>query len=73
LIGDFKGNEYHGLGRYNFNSGTVMQGEFRNSQLVKGKISYNNSNSYEGELEDGQYHGTGIFIRFDKDFYQGQF
>jgi hypothetical protein len=50
-----------------------MQGEFRNSQLVKGKISYNNSNSYEGELEDGQYHGTGIFIRFDKDFYQGQF
>lgn len=54
-----KGEE-HGKGRIHYANSDVLSGIFSNGDCVKGEIKYHNGNVYEGQIENGLYHGQGL-------------
>jgi hypothetical protein len=54
-IGEFVNNKRHGMGKFEFNSGTIFVGEWRDDlPNGKGKIVFKNGKCLEGEWKDGE-------------------
>ena len=68
--GEFHQGYMHGQGTFTTkSSGDVFEGTFVKDEFERGKITYGNGDSYEGECrgEEGTKHGKGTFRRTDKD------
>lgn len=48
-----------GFGSLTFQKGESMEGQWEDDELRKGKITYSNGYTYEGESRNGQEHGNG--------------
>ena len=71
--GDFKNGKFHGMGSFYKSNGDILEGDFLEGNLKKGKITYKNGDVYEGELENGIFNGYGIYKYKNGDIFQGQF
>ena len=71
--GDFKNGKFHGMGSFYKSNGDILEGDFLEGNLKKGKITYKNGDIYEGELENGIFNGYGIYKYKNGDIFQGQF
>lgn len=60
------------LGTYRWKLGTTYEGPFVNSRIEgKGKLSWPDGSSYEGDLHEGMRHGEGVY-RKGEVLYSGQ-
>lgn len=63
-----------GQGKKTFESGTVHEGQFKNSVMISGKQNYSTGNKYIGEFDsNGKFSGKGSYIWKDGDKYEGEF
>lgn len=54
-------------------TGFIYEGKFQNYRLVNGKITYTPNEWYEGELQEGKFHGNGTLHLEDGTVYTGKF
>ena len=71
--GDFKNGKFHGMGSFYKSNGDILEGDFLEGNLKKGKITYKNGDVYEGELENGIFNGYGTYKYKNGDIFKGQF
>ena len=71
--GDFKNGKFHGMGSFYKLNGDILEGDFFEGNLKKGKITYKNGDVYEGELENGIFNGYGIYKYKNGDIFKGKF
>ncbi|MEH0155452.1 hypothetical protein V6R21_14995 [Limibacter armeniacum] len=73
--GNFNGQgQKDGSGTYYWADGTIYQGRWNNDKMQgRGKITYPDGSSYEGNFLDGIRSGFGIFTWANGDEYQGGF
>ena len=84
--GDWMYDKYEGYGTlFNFGEkyignfkkgkkcGDIIEGEFSDGKIIKGKIMYKNEDEYEGEFIDGKISGKGIYKYKNGDIYEGFF
>ena len=72
-IGNFKKGKKCGEGTLYKNNGDIIEGEFSDGKIIKGKIMYKNEDEYEGEFIDGKISGKGIYKYKNGDIYEGFF
>ena len=72
-IGNFKKGKKCGEGTLYKNNGDIIEGEFSDGKIIKGKIMYKNEYEYEGEFIDGKISGKGIYKYKNGDIYEGFF
>ena len=72
-IGKFKKGKKCGEGTLYKINGDIIEGEFLDGKIEKGKILFKNDNEYEGHFEDGKMKGKGIFKYKNGDIYEGFF
>jgi hypothetical protein len=71
-IGEFKNNRFHGDGIWSFYTGTIIEGEFKDGDLYKGKETYSGGTITEGEYRDGMIY-KGTYISPDGEKFVGDF
>ena len=71
--GEFKEGKYDGKGTLYALNGDILEGNFFEGKLKKGKILYKNGESYEGQLENGIFNGYGIYKYSNGNTYKGNF
>lgn len=62
-----------GKGRMEYKDGRVFVGEYKQGDMVKGKMTYMGNSFYEGRWRNGMRHGNGKFVFVDGTVYRGQF
>ena len=72
-IGNFKKGKKCGEGTLYKNNGDIVEGEFFEGKIKKGKIMFKNEDEYEGEFVDGKINGKGIYKYKNGDIYDGFF
>ena len=71
--GKFKEGKYHGEGNLYKKNGEQYIGEFNNGIFVKGKIKFNNGNSYEGNIINNLMEGKALYKYKNGDIFKGTF
>ena len=71
--GKFKEGKYHGEGNLYKKNGEQYIGEFNNSIFVKGKIKFNNGDSYEGNIINNLMEGKALYKYKNGDIFKGTF
>ena len=51
----------------------VTEGIWKKGNMIYGRIFFPNDDIYEGEIENSQPHGTGIFYKANNEIYKGTF
>jgi len=73
-VGDFENDKQHGLGIFTWPSGTLYEGQCRDSMFNgQGKTIFACGDSYVGEYKNDRYNGTGIFTWASGKRYEGTF
>ena len=72
-IGNFKKGKKCGDGSLYKNNGDIIQGEFFEGKIKKGKIMFKNMDEYEGNFKDEKMSGRGIYKYENGDIYEGFF
>ena len=72
-IGNFKKGKKCGEGTLYKNNGDIVEGEFEDGNIKKGKIIFKNDDIYEGDFENGKMKGKGIYKYKNGDIYEGSF
>ena len=72
-IGNFKKGKKCGEGSLYKNNGDIIQGEFFEGKIKKGKIMFKNMDEYEGNFKDEKMSGRGIYKYENGDIYEGFF
>lgn len=72
--GEFKNGKQHGVGEYNYSTGSVYNGEWKNGER-NGKGVYKNIGGeiYEGEFVNDLYNGQGKYTWPSGSYYIGSF
>lgn len=61
-VGEFKNGEFHGKGKYSYESGDSYEGDYRNGlQHGRGTYKLSNGEKYVGEYKNDKRHGSGEF------------
>jgi len=68
-----RGSFPHGKGTYTFPSGEIIEGDYNEGDLVKGKKTYANGNVYEGDFVDWSPHGKGKMTLKNGNVYEGDY
>jgi hypothetical protein len=71
--GGLKNDHKHGRGKMKFADGRTFEGEYRNGQMVQGKMTYQDGSTYSGSWVDGMRHGFGRCVFIDESIYEGEF
>ena len=72
--GEFKDNNFHGKGTFNFFNGDVYTGEWRADKMQgRGVMTYANGDVYDGEWKDNYKDGQGTMMFHNGDIYKGEF
>ena len=71
--GKFKEGKYHGEGNLYKKNGEQYIGEFNNGIFVKGKIKFNNGDSYEGNIINNLMEGKALYKYKNGDIFKGTF
>ena len=71
--GGLKGDHKHGRGVMKFADGRIFDGEYKNGQMVEGKMTYQDGSTYTGGWVDGMRHGRGRCVFTDQSVYDGEF
>ena len=71
--GKFKEGKYHGEGNLYKKNGEQYIGEFNNGIFVKGKIKFNNGDSYEGNIINNLMEGKALYKYKNGDIFKGNF
>jgi hypothetical protein len=67
-------NEIDGYGIYILKSKSIItEGIWKKGNIIFGRIFFPNDDIYEGEIENSQPHGTGIFYKANNEIYKGTF
>lgn len=61
----------HGKGKFYFNNGNYIEGEWEQGKYIKGKYFYKDIGYYEGEFINGKKEGKGKFVTLDGTVYVG--
>ena len=69
--GNWKNGKMDGLGKYIYEDGTIMSGEFENDEFKKGVMEWLNGMKYEGNYKDELRNGDGVLIWPNGDRYEG--
>ena len=72
-IGNFKRGKKWGEGTLYKNNGDIVEGEFEEGNITKGKIIFKNDDEYEGGFEKGKMKGKGKYKYKNGDLYEGYF
>ncbi len=72
-VGEFKNGKRHGQGTLYLPLGPVLEGTWRNDQIVEGTATFPDGTRYTGTWEFGYRHGEGELIYPDGRRYIGQF
>ena len=72
-IGNFKKGKKCGEGTLYKNNGDIVEGEFFEGKIKKGKIMFKNEDEYEGEFSNGKINGKGKYKYKNGDIYEGFF
>ena len=72
-IGNFKRGKKWGEGTLYKNNGDILEGEFEEGNIKKGKIIFKNDDEYEGGFEEGKMKGKGKYKYKNGDLYEGYF
>jgi hypothetical protein len=70
--GEFKNGKFHGQGTLYEVNGDIVEGEFFEGKLKKGKIIYKNGDTFKGKLLNGEKH-FGIYEYKEGGKYEGYF
>ena len=70
--GEFKNGKFHGQGTLYEVNGDILEGEFFEGKLKKGKIIYKNGDTFKGKLLNGEKH-FGIYEYKEGGKYEGYF
>ena len=71
--GKFKEGKYHSEGNLYKKNGEQYIGEFNNGIFVKGKIKFNNGDSYEGNIINNLMEGKALYKYKNGDIFKGTF
>jgi hypothetical protein len=72
--GDFVQGQFHGYGKYNNpDKKRVLEGLFKENQLVEGKMFFEDGSYYEGEFKKDMMHGKGSIFYPNGNVYVGTF
>ena len=70
--GDFKKGKFHGQGTLYKLDGNILEGEFFEGKLKKGKITYKNGDTFKGKFKNGEKE-FGIYEYKEGGKYEGYF
>lgn len=69
--GKWSQNKREGYGRLKFSNDTIIEGEWKNDDISKGRITYPNKDVYEGQIRNYCRDGKGIYYYFNGDKFEG--
>ena len=72
-IGNFTKGKKGGDGILYKKNGDILEGEFYEDKIKKGKIMFKNDDEFEGDFEEGKMNGKGIYKFKNGDKYEGFF
>ena len=71
--GNFKDGKFHGKGTLYKTNGDIIEGDFFEGNIKKGKWIYKNGDSYEGQFEKGIFNGTGTYKYKNGNKFKGKY
>ena len=72
-LGQWKADEYHGVGRYMAANGDGYEGQFKAGKMHGEGVHTSTEGAYEGTFVMGKRHGHGVVVDPEGRTFEGQF